>query len=226
MGECSWTNLGSCITEQLYESLVNGLSAGIQPFLDYIRELLVAQPNTDLFASMHASIVYMLSLFYALLLLYTGFHFITSGYDVEKREHAKEWLKNIIIMIVLVQSSYFFYTAALDLTTTLTNIFYSKIDPHFFMMTADNFFNIILQSLSYLFYNVLLVITIIMLVIRYCLASVGIVLFPIGIFLYFVPPVKSYGSMIISYLFANMFVSIPITIMFVAFSILLSWALT
>ena len=222
MGSCSWNNLGSCITNYFFEFISDGLSLGIQPFIDVVKKLITVQPNTELFTTTYVAIIYMLSLFYGLLLIYTGFQFITSGYDIEKRENAKEWFKNIIVMIVLVQSSYFFYTAALELTSIMTNIFYNMIDPNFFLMSSHNLSGLMMQIICYMSYILILLLSIILLSIRYVLASVGVVLFPIGIFLYFIPPVKAYGSMIVSYLFSNMFITIPITIMFKAFSVLIN----
>ena len=63
----------------------------------------------QLFAGLWAIIIYVLSMFYALLMIYAGFQFIISGYDAQKRENAKAWLRNIVIMIILVQASFFIY---------------------------------------------------------------------------------------------------------------------
>ena len=157
--------------------------------------------------------------------IYTGFNFMISGYDVEKREKAKEWVKNIILMIILVQSSYFFYQIGLEISSMLTTIIYNKIDPHFFMITADNIVNMVLELFLYMLYQLVLFITVVLLIIRFCLLTIGIVLLPIGIFLYFIPPVNSYGKMIISYLFMNMFISVIISIILMAFSVLIEHTL-
>jgi hypothetical protein len=46
-----------------------------------------------------------------------------------------------------------------------------------------------------------------MLVLRYLVVSFGVVLFPVGIFLYFIPPLKGYGKFILNLLGIFIFIT-------------------
>ena len=107
--ECGLLNLASCIPQKLYDYLINILNSPIQPLLILTKGLLTEPINLETFVSLWAIVLYVLSIFYGLLMLYSGFNFMISGYDVVKRTKAKEWFRNIFIMIVLVQASYFVY---------------------------------------------------------------------------------------------------------------------
>jgi hypothetical protein len=109
MAECGLLNLATCLPQKFFEYVESILNAPLQPLLNLAKDLLSAQVSIELFSGLWAIMVYVLSMFYALLLIYSGFTFIISGYDVYKRENAKEWLKNIVVMIILVQASFFIY---------------------------------------------------------------------------------------------------------------------
>src|SRR3989344_4141777 len=112
--DCGITNLAGCIAESFFNFLLSILNAPIQPLLDMVYSLLTQPVNIDLFSGIWSIIIYILSLFYGILLMYVGFKFIISGYSAEKREKAKSDLANIIIMIVLVQASFFLYSLILS----------------------------------------------------------------------------------------------------------------
>ena len=86
---CGITNLASCIPEKLFEFLLGVLNSPIQPILDLIYNLLTEPVNIDVFAEVWAIIIYILSLFYGLLLLFVGFRFLIAGHSPEQREKAK-----------------------------------------------------------------------------------------------------------------------------------------
>ena len=68
---------------------------------------------------------------------------MVSGYDAEKRTKAKEWLRNIIIMIVLVQASYFLYLSVVDIGSLLTAGIINLVDENFFLFAHNS---ILLQN--------------------------------------------------------------------------------
>lgn len=204
--ECGLLNLASCIPEKLFDFAINILNSPIQPLLDLVRNLLTEPVQLDMFAPIWAIILYVLSLFYGILLLYSGFNFMVSGYDSEKRTKAKEWFRNIVIMIVLVQASYFFYASAVDVGSLLTAGVINLVDEQFFLLTADNIVNLGLQFFFALMYVLVLLLTVLFLTFRYIIIAVGIVFVPIGIFLYFIPPLNSYGKLILNFLGICIFV--------------------
>jgi hypothetical protein len=206
MTECGLLNLGSCIPEKIYDFILNIINAPIKPLLDLTKTLLVEPIRIDSVAPIWAIIIYVLSMFYGLLIIYSGFNFMISGYDIVKRERAKEQFQNIFIMIVLIQSSYFLYWLCIDLTSLLTAGIINLIDESFFLLTADNIINIGLQFFFGTFYVITILITVLLLMIRYLFALMGLVFAPVGIFLYFSPATKEYGKLIFNTLGVYLFI--------------------
>jgi hypothetical protein len=81
--------------------------------------------------------------------------------------------------------------------------------------------NIIQISIPVLMFLYPLVITLILLTLRYLVVSVGVILFPIGIFCYFFDPLKHYGKLIINFLISNIILTFFFSIIFLASSMLL-----
>ena len=163
--------------------------------------------NIDIFASTWSIIIYILSLFYGILLLITGFRFLVSGYSPEQREKAKKGLANILIMMVLVQTSFILYSLALEVTASMTAVVYNSIPSNFFLATSDNFSNIGLELVMIIPYIFILVTTLIFLALRYIFVGVGVVFCAIGIFFYFIEPLEAYGKLILNYL--GVLISLP-----------------
>jgi len=205
--ECGLLNLSACIPQKLYDFFINILNSPIQPLLTLTKALMTEPIKLEAFVSLWAIILYVLSIFYGLLMFYSGFNFMISGYDVVKRTKAKEYFRNIFIMIVLVQASYFIYSAVIDVNSLLTAGVVSLVDQKFFLITADNIVNIGLQFFFAFLYVITLILTVIMLTFRYIIVAAGVVFVPIGIFLYFIPPVNNYGKLILNFLGTCIFIT-------------------
>lgn len=205
--ECSLLNLATCIPQKIYDFILNVINAPIQPLLTFTKSLLTEPVNISIFSSIWAIILYILSLAYGLLLLYSGFNFMLSGHDMVKRENAKGWFRNILIMIILIQASYFIYATVIDLNSLLTTGVINMIDLNFFRLTADNIVNIGLQFFFGIFYVITLIVTVLILSLRYILVAVGVIFIPVGIFLYFIPPLKEYGKLIFNFIGVCIFVT-------------------
>lgn len=203
--KCGITNLASCIPQKLYEYTLGIINAPLQPFLNMIKDFLSETVNIGPFASLWAIIIYIISIFYGLFLLFAGFNFMISGYSAEKRERAKEWLRNIILMIILVQGSFYLYSLILEISASLTAGVINLIDENFFLLTIDNLANIGLELILVIPYLLALLTSVILLALRYLIVAVGVVFFPIGLFLHFIPPLKSYGKLIINLLLVVIF---------------------
>jgi hypothetical protein len=161
-------------------------------------------------------------MFYGLLMLYSGFNFMISGYDAVKRAKAKEWFRNIFIMIVLVQASFFIYQLFVDLGGLLTTGVLSLVNNSFFLLTADNITNIGLQFIFVGIYVLILLCTVIILTLRYLIIALGVVFIPIGIFCYFIPSLNSYGKLIINFLGICIFMAFIDALIFLVCSQLLN----
>ena len=204
---CGITNLGTCLVEKFFEFIIYILNLPIRPLLTLINNLMIEPVNIQIFASTWAIIIYMLSLFYGILLLITGFRFLVSGYSPEQREKAKKSLANILIMMVLIQASFLIYSLALDIVASMTAVVYGAIPPDFFLATSDGFVNIGLELVMVTPYVLTLLLTLIFLALRYICVGVGVVFFAIGIFFYFFEPLQAYGKLIINYL--GVLISLP-----------------
>src|SRR3990167_1416119 len=73
--------------------------------------------------------------------------------------------------------------------------------PVFFLLGLN------LKFLFSIAYVLVLFLTVLLLVMRYIIVSLGVILFPIGIFCYFIPPLRSYGKFIIHLLGVFIFVT-------------------
>lgn len=218
--DCGLLNLASCLSQKIFDFILNILNAPIQPLLAVIKSLLTDPISLTSFTSLWAIVLYILSLFYGILFFWSGFNFIISGYDVIKRMKAKEWLRNIVIMIVLIQASYFIYSLALDINSYLTAGIINLTNSQFFLLTADNIVNVGLQFFFAFMYVITLLFTLLLLTIRYIIVATGVALFPIGIFLYFIPALRHYGKLIINFLGICIFVTFFDAIIFLTSSML------
>jgi len=219
--DCGITNLAGCIAEEFFNFLLSILNAPIQPLLDLVHYLLTSPVNTDIFSGVWGVIVYILSMFYGILLMYVGFKFILSGHSPEEREKAKAMLSNILIMIVLVQASYYLYALIIEIISSVSTITLNMIGGNFFLLTIDNITNIGLELVLIMPYLTSILMTLILLSLRYLIVSAGVILFPIGIFFYFIEPLKSYGKLIINFLIATISLTFFYSIIFLASSKLL-----
>ena len=216
--ECGLLNLASCLPEKMYDFVLTVINAPIYPLLILTKSLLTEPVNLSLFSSLWAIILYVISLFYGILMLYSGFNFMFSGYDAVKRAKAKQWFMNIFLMIVLIQASFFIYELVLDIESLLTAGMINLVDDTFFLITADNIVNIGLQFFFAVFYVLTLLVTVLLLTLRYIVVAVGVVFVPIGIFCYFIPPLNSFGRLIFNFLGVCIFATFFNSLIFVVCS--------
>ncbi len=218
--DCGITNLATCIPQKFFEFLIGALNAPLQPLLDFTRSLIENPPSIALFQGVWQVIVALLSILYGFLFLYAGYQFMTSGHDVVKRELAKESLKNAILLIIFVQASFYLYGLMLELGSALASTVLVQVDPAFFQLTADNVVNVALEFLLVLTYAVVLLATIVVLTLRYLVVAAGVIFAPVGIFCYFVPPLRSYGKLILNLLGMAIFSTFLASIIILASSML------
>jgi len=222
---CSITNLGNCLPEAFFNYILDLINTPLEWLLGFVQSLLTEPVDASVYDEIWAIVVYILSMFYGLLLVYSGITFMISGYDVAKRESAKESLKNILIMIFLVQASYFIYVLILDINSALTTSVYNLIDSDFFIFSIDHFGDIASQIMFGSSYLIVLLVTIIILSIRYLILSFGVALFPIAIFFYFIEPLKGMGKSLLYFLGINIFMSFIASIILLFGSMLLETSL-
>jgi hypothetical protein len=162
------------------------------PLMELSKTLLTTNPDPSGLQVWWESIILVISSFYLLLFLGIGFMFLFASLDAEKRATAKEWLKNAFLMIVLINISFILYELLLSLTTAITNYLWISGFEQFFDPNAFSE----MGSAGLIVYGITVFLSAITLFIRYVFLLLGVVLFPIGIFLYFIPPLNSWGRMI------------------------------
>ena len=154
--------------------------------------LLATNPDPESMFDWWQSIVLIISSFYLLIFLLVGFMFMYHSINPEKRAVAKEWFKNTFLMIIGVNVSFWLYQLILELSTAITQ---------FLWITGfENFFEESILAgagtIHLTFYLFAIGLTLLTLFIRYLFLLLSVMIFPIGIFLYFIPPLKNWGQMI------------------------------
>lgn len=182
------------------------------PLMQLSEALLTSNPDPSGLYGWWQSIILVISSLYLLLFMIIGFMFLFSTLNPEKRMEAKEWLKNAFMMIVLVGASFALYDIMLDLATAITqfmwiNGFQTFFDPN----TFSNMGAVLL-----IFYGIAGFLTAITLFVRHIFLLIGVVLFPIAIFLYFVPPLKVWGRVIFNLIGIALFMQFLDVVIFVA----------
>ncbi len=195
---CDITNIGECIAQALFQFVLDLLNLASKPFLDLIKKFLTEPVSISAFADIWGIIVYILSMFYGLFLVWIGLKFIISGESPEEREKAKSDLKNIIIMMILVQGSYYLYDLFLTISASLTKTVFNMIPNSFFRLTLESISNFGFDLIFGISYILHLIAVLTFLLLRYIFVSAGVILFAIGIFFYFIPFLNQYGKLILN----------------------------
>jgi len=177
-------------------SIKNSLRNFNTSLLGLAEELLSANPDPELMVGWWQAIVTVISAFYLIVFLVIGFSFLISGDSVVKREQSKEWLKNAVIMIIGVTISFYLYGLILGLSTGITKFLWITGFEQFFdsaVFSGTGIFMLIAFSGT-------IGLALVTLLLRYLFLLIGVILFPIGIFLYLTPKFESWGKIIFNFL--------------------------
>ncbi|MBT7508281.1 hypothetical protein HN652_04655 [archaeon] len=223
--ECGITNLADCIPEKIYEYFLTIINAPILPMLSIIQDLLIVDIDIEVFETLWSVVRYVISFFYVFIFLYTGYVFLTNNSDPIKRAHAKELLRNLFIMIILIQGSFYLYDLTLDINSTMNSTLIEYVDEEFFLITVDSIVNVSLELVLGLTYAFTLLFTMILLMLRYILICLGVISLPIAIFCYFIPPLKPYGKFVLNMLGILIFVTTFDLLIILACSMMVDYAL-
>ncbi|MBS3147432.1 hypothetical protein J4219_00945 [Candidatus Woesearchaeota archaeon] len=215
-------DIPQCVLDTIIEFVQSAINAPLVPFLQTIKMLLTQPANISPFGALWALIIYLISIFYGLFIMFAGVNFIISAYSPERRYRAKEWLQNVILMIICVQASYLIYSLVSQLASGLAGAIVGLIDPNFFYITLDNSTSVAFSIALGFAYFLTLLVTIVTFSVNYFLASIGVVFFPFGVFFYFIPPLRDVGKFIISKLTFILFLPFFASIMLLGVSQLMN----
>jgi hypothetical protein len=188
------------IPKGIFDLLTASLKSSLHEFtaslLTLAALLISVNPDPMLMFDFWQAIVTVISCFYLLIFLIVGFRFLMIGANIQKREEAKDSLKNAVIMIIAVNLSFIFYQLILELATAVTQFMWVTGFEQFFMTTT--------YSGAGLFMLISLagavIVALITLFARYLFLLMGVVLFPIGIVLYLIPSFRSWGKIIFNFI--------------------------
>jgi len=183
----------------------------LSPLLVLAKAFLTTNPDPQALYGLWQVIVYIISLFYLLLFLIVGLLFIFSSFDSARRATAKDWFKSTVFLVVGVNASFLFYSLFLGLGSGIANYLWVSQFEQLFSTNALSGLNFVLL----LVYAGAVLIAFITFFVRYLLLLLGTVLFPIAIFFYFIPPLKTWGKMFLEILFAGVLMQIIDVIVFI-----------
>jgi hypothetical protein len=219
---CSLTDPAGCIVETLFGFILDLINMSLQPYIDTIYRLMTFPIDISAFSDVLGTIIYVLSLFYGIILIYVGFKFIISGESPAEREKAKTFLRNTIIMMILVQTSYYIYELIISISSALTSSFLNIAGNNVFIINSVTDSNIGLELIYGCMYVITLIITVNFLVLRYIFVSLGVIFFVIAIFFYFIPFLHSFGKLILNSLIMVIFLPVFYSLVFLGISRLLN----
>ncbi len=180
--------------------------------LSLIELLLTINPNPETLRPWWESIILIISSFYLLLFTIIGLMFLYYSMTPSKKAIAKEWLKNTFLMIIGVNTSLVLYKTLLELSSAITQFMWISGFENFFQETIfSNAGTIMIFAFGLSAFIALLTIFF-----RYVLLLVGTIAFPIGIFLYYIPPLQNWGKMIFNTIGILLFMQFIDVIIFVA----------
>jgi hypothetical protein len=198
------------IAEAFMEQFTSTLKASLADSLVKLNVFIAYNPTLDdKFAPVHSKLLSILVPLYLLILTWNGIQIMTSGV-ISTQANARITVQNSLISMLLVASSFPIYRLLINLSQLVASFlitapFQDVGDP----VAATLFLYVIVLSLSY--------ILLVFLILRFLFISLGVLLFPLGIFLYFFSPTKQYGKLIISmisfFLFIQVILSLIISVM-------------
>ncbi len=174
--------------------------------------LLSANPDPESMYKLWQSITLIISSFYLIIFMIVGLKFLTSGHSVEGREKAKGWLKNAFMMIIGVNVSFYLYKLILELSTAITKYIWITGFENFFtdsILTGAGFVMLIFSAAT-------IGLALITLFLRYAFLLIAVLLFPIGIFLYYTPNLQNWGKIIFNLIGIALFMQFIDVIIFLA----------
>jgi hypothetical protein len=158
---------------------------------------------------------------YTLALMGLGAYYITSAAAPAKSAQAKGWIENLLFMIILLSVSFPIFKMVMDLNLYVTTSIYSQSFPD--MLNVQVAFTSLIFALvmSFVFISAA-ALTFFTLILRYIAIPFLLLLFPIAIFLYFLPFTKEWGSFLLKFIVIIIFMTAIDAVIVLGLSFLLN----
>ncbi|MFH1224194.1 MAG: hypothetical protein V1676_00135 [Candidatus Diapherotrites archaeon] len=196
----------------LGKNFVDALMSGVKgegvnflaSLLSLFKVFITTNPDPALMKPISDMVIYIISLFYLLIFLIVGLKFIIGSYDANQRAGAKDGLKKAVLMVIAVNASYTLYVLVLSIGSLIASALWtSELEPLFTSSSISS-----LNLFLLLAFGGTVLTAFITVVIRYIFLWIGAVLFPIGIFLYLIPQLQSWGKIPLNLIGAALFMQI------------------
>lgn len=199
-------NLPTCIVEKFFMSIVSGFVYSAKEFLESSLKFIITGPNLDAYCTPYQQVMTIIESLYTIALMGVGAYFIASSADPEKRARAKLWIESVLFMIILLSFSFPIFKMVMDLNLYITTSIYSQSFSD--MLNVQVAFTSLIFALvmSFVFINAT-ALTFFTLIIRYIAIPFLLLLFPIAIFLYFLPFTKEWGSFLLKFIVIIIFMT-------------------
>jgi len=211
--------IGNALSDWLNSQLLGSVNLALQ----LINALLLLSPDVPgkLFL-VHTEIIKMLVPLYLLVLSWNAIQIMTSEV-LSHQASARITIQNSVISMLLVASSLPIYNILLKTSQSVSSYLVSiNFKPTIYnslaAVEATGF------SVSFLLGMILIVATllILFLLVRLYIIAAGVLLFPIGIFMYFFSPLRKYGKLILSFILFFLFVQVLFSVIVFVMNALIS----
>jgi len=215
------TNLPGCIVESFFSTLTSGFAYTIDQLLTTSFNFIAAAPDLHWFCTPYNNVMAIIESLYTLAFMGLGLFYIFRSTDVEGRLAAKEWLKNIFFMILALSFSFQIFGIMISVNSYLTTSFLSYATQDVFNPSTA-FGSLIFAFIILMTAVFVLLLAFLTLLARYLLISFLLLLFPISIFLYFIPFTKEWGSTFMRLIVSVVFMTSLDALLVMALSLLFS----
>ena len=192
-----------------------GFVGFVSPLFEVMKALILYNVDVFHFEGYWLTIVSIISCFYLLLFLVVGLKFLLGSYDAVQRLQAKEWFKSAVLLVIAVNASLLLYSLVLLLSSGTASVLWSVELEEFLVLSDLNALSLIWLVVVALF----AFLAMITLIVRQIFLIVSVMLFPVAVFFYFIPPLKSGGLALLNLIFAFVFMQVLDVIILIGVSL-------
>jgi len=203
----------NAISDAFKSAFLVVLKASMEDSTQKLNELLAYNPQlNDKFGPVHLKIVSLLVPLYLLVLTWNAIQIMISEV-LSTQASARITIQNSLVSMLLVAFSLPIYRLLINLSQFISSYLVTAPlqnvgDP----VTATIYIYLLAECLKYTLLAFL--------ILRFFVISLGVLLFPIGIFLYFFSPTRIYGRLIISLILFFLFIQVIFSLVVSAMGIL------
>ena len=181
------------IVSAFFSFVVDGLSLSVVSLRDATLKFMFSSPDVGFLCGVYNGVLAMIDSLFALVMMGLALFFILRSGDVEGRMEAKKWMENMIVMAVVLAFSFQIFGSLLNFNTYLTNSLATQSMGSIFG-PPKNPSSVIFAFLMLSTTGALGILTFLTLLLRYIMIPFMLLLFPVAIFMYFIPPLQGWGK--------------------------------